>query len=553
MNNYIKTHKISLQFVAGLLIFLFFNALTALTLGIHYDEAYYWMYAQHPALGYFDHPPMVSWLIYAGELLFNNKLALRFITLLISTFSIVIIWLIVKPYGKNPLVFWSLVYSVLLIHPYSFITTPDAPLYFFTVLFFLTYRSFSQKPQIINAIGISLFAALMFYSKYHAVLVIGFTFLSNLKLLRNRYFWVSFLVLILALLPHLWWQFSNDFVSFRYHLIDSHKTAYHPMLSLEYLSTQLLLTGPIIGWLLMWFLFKDHSDNVFEKGIKFTGVGIYVFFFFTTFMGDFEAHWTLVATAPLIIIAYKNLMSSKKFHRLVVVSGSVSFGLLLLVRMVLLTPMAEKISAFGYFNNWDLDAKIINEATSGYPLIYQDNWNKVARYAWYTNNSKVGALNSGLHRVNQFDLLNTDEWFSGDTVYVATTDSTQFNKPILVKTPKAIWYLKKYESFNSYYDLTFDLIDYRINNGTFYFRAEIKNPYPYAVTVNDESAFFQIYQRGKKWTLLAASDVLELDIPANGSVFIESYIESFPSVPENAYLMLKIGELNPIPVRHRLK
>ena len=27
------------------------------------EEAYYWMYAQHPALSYFDHPPMVSWAI----------------------------------------------------------------------------------------------------------------------------------------------------------------------------------------------------------------------------------------------------------------------------------------------------------------------------------------------------------------------------------------------------------------------------------------------------------------------------------------------------------
>ncbi|MCI0655426.1 MAG: hypothetical protein L0Y39_13290 [Methylococcaceae bacterium] len=27
------------------------------------EEAYYWMYSQHPGRCYFDHPPMIAWLI----------------------------------------------------------------------------------------------------------------------------------------------------------------------------------------------------------------------------------------------------------------------------------------------------------------------------------------------------------------------------------------------------------------------------------------------------------------------------------------------------------
>src|SRR4030095_7472342 len=36
------------------------------------EEAYYWMYSQHPSLSYFDHPPMVAWLIGSGTQLFGN-------------------------------------------------------------------------------------------------------------------------------------------------------------------------------------------------------------------------------------------------------------------------------------------------------------------------------------------------------------------------------------------------------------------------------------------------------------------------------------------------
>src|SRR5262245_56411633 len=48
------------------------GAWLALTLPVFAQEAYYWAYAQHPDLSYFDHPPMVAWLIWFGTLLFGD-------------------------------------------------------------------------------------------------------------------------------------------------------------------------------------------------------------------------------------------------------------------------------------------------------------------------------------------------------------------------------------------------------------------------------------------------------------------------------------------------
>ena len=31
--------------------------------GLAPDESYYWLWAQHPAFGYYDHPPMAAWWI----------------------------------------------------------------------------------------------------------------------------------------------------------------------------------------------------------------------------------------------------------------------------------------------------------------------------------------------------------------------------------------------------------------------------------------------------------------------------------------------------------
>ncbi|WP_443747941.1 ArnT family glycosyltransferase [Asticcacaulis solisilvae] len=37
------------------------------------DESYYWLWAQHPAFGYFDHPPMVAWWIGAFTTVFGHS------------------------------------------------------------------------------------------------------------------------------------------------------------------------------------------------------------------------------------------------------------------------------------------------------------------------------------------------------------------------------------------------------------------------------------------------------------------------------------------------
>ncbi len=39
---------------------------SACSLGLGNDEAYHWLYATHPALGYYDHPPMMAWIEMVG-------------------------------------------------------------------------------------------------------------------------------------------------------------------------------------------------------------------------------------------------------------------------------------------------------------------------------------------------------------------------------------------------------------------------------------------------------------------------------------------------------
>ena len=57
--------------LASLLLALRFVAQGMLPL--MHQEAYYWMYAQHPSLSYYDHPPMVAWVIGLGTAVFGDR------------------------------------------------------------------------------------------------------------------------------------------------------------------------------------------------------------------------------------------------------------------------------------------------------------------------------------------------------------------------------------------------------------------------------------------------------------------------------------------------
>ena len=51
----------------------FFRLICAFNLGLGNDEAYHFLYASHPDLSYYDHPPMMAWVEMAGLSLSSSQ------------------------------------------------------------------------------------------------------------------------------------------------------------------------------------------------------------------------------------------------------------------------------------------------------------------------------------------------------------------------------------------------------------------------------------------------------------------------------------------------
>jgi hypothetical protein len=552
-----KNKNEQLIFWIGLVIFIGLNIFSASTFELHFDEAYYWIYAVNPASGYFDHPPMIAYLIQAGQHLFPNELGVRFLVIVMSSLTIILLWRIIKRYTQNALLFWLTIYSIVLIHPYAFIATPDAPLLFFSTLFLYFYSRYLDKNSFQNTVLIAFTVALMVYSKYHALLFLGLIVFSNLKLLKRISSWVIIILSTIYLLPHIFWLAENNFVTINYHLFDSHQTGYNLSTTINYLISLFLVTGPLAGWLFITFLFKFKPETDWERALKISGAGIIIFFFVATFLGDFEAHWILVAIPPLFIIGYKQLMLHSKWHKLILVSGILNFVLILLLRLTVPSAILE-IKGLKLFSGNKTEAKIIKQHTGNLPVFFQDNWHKAALYAFYTQNKRVGNLSSGLYRKTQFDLLNQDEFYKGDKVIVLSTDSTQFTEYKKIATNKTIWYYSTIERFNTYYKTTFTYADLTIEENSIFLKATIYNPYeePLQLGNNSLNTSFILYGREpRKWINISTFPVDSLSIPPLESREINVRFEIEKEIFKNkqVFLSLKIGELKPIPIKYLIE
>ncbi|HKC37253.1 MAG TPA: hypothetical protein VKB95_14355, partial [Chitinophagaceae bacterium] len=106
MNLFFQKHHRLLFYSTWLILALVQSASTELIA----DEAYYWVYSQFPAWGYFDHPPMIAVLIKCGYAIFHNELGVRLICALLSTLTILITETLIE--RKNSFLFYTIVLSI---------------------------------------------------------------------------------------------------------------------------------------------------------------------------------------------------------------------------------------------------------------------------------------------------------------------------------------------------------------------------------------------------------------------------------------------------------
>ena len=410
-----STDKWKICLFIGILAWFVINLLQGIFTEINEDEAYYVMYGEHLAWGYYDHPPMVGLMAFLSNILFSGTLGLRFCTVLISTLTLFVIWKTIRetaPDTKKVSLFLILAFSIVMLNVYGFITTPDASLIFFSALFLLVYQSFLNEATWPKALLMGLLMALMMYSKYHAGLLLALIIISNLSLLKDSKFWVAALFAILLYVPHILWQIEADFPSFKYHLYQrssSFKWSY----LLEYIPNQLAVFNPFTFGAMVYLVIKHRPIDVFERGLFFIVIGFFFFFFLSAFRGHVEPHWTIVCAIPYIILLYRKCLVDDKLQHYVRKFVMPSILLIVLARIVLLLPVSGRFGFYGKEKYY----RAIEEVAGDNPVVFRSSFQKPSLYHYFTG-KEVSTIRNFDQRKTQFDLWKSDLQWTDKPVFV---------------------------------------------------------------------------------------------------------------------------------------
>ena len=397
-----------------------------------HDEAYYWVYSQFPDWGYFDHPPMIAILIKLGYLLFPNELGVRLLMAVMNTATLWLVHqLLVK---KDDILFYALTASMGVLQIGGILAVPDIPLTFFTALFFWQYKRFLDKDNWIQGFLLGIVMAGMLYSKYHGVLIILFTLFSNWKLALNPRAWIAVFTGMLLFAPHLYWQYQHDFPSVSYHLKERNAPAYQFAFTLEYVAGQILLAGPLIGFLLLRSANRYKATDKLTRALQWSMWGFYGFFLLSTFKGRVEANWTVPALIPVIILSHawitENTAQRKWIFKLLVPS----LGLVAVVRLYMLTDLSALTRLFKDEMHGNREwAQAIREKSGGLPVVFLNSYQRPSKYWFYAGDTSF-AINTTNYRRNNYNFWPMEKEWQEKTVLVVDKEMATVEKSFEIPT-----------------------------------------------------------------------------------------------------------------------
>jgi hypothetical protein len=402
------------------------------------------------AWGYFDHPPMIALLIKLGSLILPGELGVRLFPSLLGTGTILVIYQLI-PEGKRDLrLFIICILSISLMHlnVAGFLALPDIPLVFFASLFFLVLKRYLAEDRMIQAFALGVVIAMMMYSKYHALLIIFFTLLSDWKLILRKTFWVIVALAVFLYLPHIVWQVKNNFVSFQYHLV-GRNDPFQPRQILEYLGNQALVTGPFVGVLLLFLAFGRRTGDAWERMLKFNLIGFFGFFLISSVRGHVEPHWTAAAFPPMLVLALVNLERYPGLYRWIRGLGLASLPVVLLIRVYLIVEIfPTPVHVSRMFHDKDIWVRQIEAEAGDLPVIFMNKYQHPSLY-WFYNKKPAFTRNNILYRRNQYDVWDMEAELQGKPVLL-----THWSKMDSTLSIHTVWdeihyhRIERYCSFN---------------------------------------------------------------------------------------------------------
>ncbi len=497
-----KIDRTAVFLAVTLLAFFLVNMLQAAFTSISRDEAYYWMYAQNLDWGYFDHPPMVALFIWIGTRIAGGTLGVRLLAALLASLTLFIVWKLLPEEDRKKEqalpVFFAVALSMPIFNIYGFITTPDVPLLFFSALYLYVFLQFTRAGTVFNALKVGVAAALLMYSKYHGAFLIIFSLIPHYRLLFRWPFYLAGLVGILLFLPHIYWQYQHEFISFRYHLFQRTDGFMGGKHILNYVLNAIVILNPFLFGLFLYDRFIAKQKSTLPVMFRFVMWGFLLFFAFTSFRDHIEPQWIGVAAIPLTLLLVDYLLRSGGQRTYLKTAALVSILIVLVLRVGLVLPLelntefhTQKAS---YYNK-------IREYAAASRVMFINSYSDAARYTYYTGEPAF-SYNCYDYRKNQYDIWPYEDTWHREQVFLSTGYAYSWADSTVTVEGKLLYYMH-IPGFPMLNKTTGEILGIdpavprcSIQKVSF----SVKNPYDYPIVFNDTMnpvSFWMVYQTGR--------------------------------------------------------
>jgi len=225
---------------------------------ISFDEAYYWLWSKHLAAGYYDHPPMVAFVIRAGSALFGDtSIGVRAVAWLLSVVATWAVWrtgavLLGSEHGAA---LAALFFNLMpMIGVESLVATPDSPEIAASAFVLLALAKISETGRGSWWIAVGVAAGFALLSKYTAFFL-GAGILVWLAIVPKERRWflsiwpyLGAAIALLMFLPVVLWNAGHDWISFALQFGRTGAGGGFTLRYLgEFLAAQLALATPFIA------------------------------------------------------------------------------------------------------------------------------------------------------------------------------------------------------------------------------------------------------------------------------------------------------------------
>jgi 4-amino-4-deoxy-L-arabinose transferase-like glycosyltransferase len=426
--------NVRLLLAAGVLMHLFLGA----AMGLSVDEAHYALYALHPALSYFDHPPLVGWVQWPLVLLDVSTAMLRGLPALLWLGTALaargIAMQLAEGIDAQRKGLWTVValFMAPMLHVLGIGLLPDTLLMFFAILLMrqtLSMMNPQGSPRLAQWLLLGVLLGLAGLSKYTAIftafsVAACLVWMHGMRLLRMPGAWLALFVAVVMVLPVAIWNQQNHWISFTYQAQHGAGSTWRLGNVLQFLAVQAGVFGP----LLCWAFWGTTGGSAGRKLLLFFAIPFAVL---TVMSGGGSSlpHWTApawVALSPMAGIALARAThGGVRWGQRITLALQALVGVTLLCLMVsgggaliaAFPKLAEGPNPFADLHGWDVAGARAKELAVQQKLdnVGVQNWTLASRIGWYARPLPVHVLED---RFDQFDLWAGDLTVGGNTLLV---------------------------------------------------------------------------------------------------------------------------------------